>query len=113
MTLSNRNSRKIVVNDEEYRWSPSQDSGFMVLIVQHVSGNGKKLEVVISDDKNIIVENGSYSIQVGCTNKLLITPKLVQTIISDALTMGWCPDKLGPPVELSLCDGRLEIRRGL
>ena len=81
MSLSNRKSRKIVVNNEEYRWSPSQDSGYMILVVQNVSGKGKKLEVVISDDKNIVVENGNYSIENGGSNKLLITPSLVQKVI--------------------------------
>ncbi len=55
MTLSAKNSRKIVVNNQEYRWSPSQDSGYMVLVVQNVSGRGKKLEVVIPDDNNVVI----------------------------------------------------------
>jgi hypothetical protein len=40
----------------------------MVLVVQRISGEGHKLEVVISDDKNIIVENGGYSIEIGDKN---------------------------------------------
>jgi hypothetical protein len=68
MTLSKHKSRKIVVDEKEYRWSPSQDSGYMVLVVQRISGEGHKLEVVISDDKNIIVENGGYSIEIGDKN---------------------------------------------
>ncbi len=113
MTLSARNSRKIVVNDKEYRWSPSQDSGYMVLVVQDISGKGRKLEVVISDDKNVIIENGSYTIEVGTTDKLMITPKLVQAVIKDAIAMGWKPKDLGPPVELALKNEALEVRRGL
>ena len=113
MTLSKRKSRTIVVDENEYRWSPSQDSGYMVLVVQSISGEGRKLEVIISDDKNIIIENGSYTIENGDTNKLLITPKLVQRIIRDALRIGWNPTEMDPPVELSLNKGSLEIRRGL
>lgn len=113
MTLSKRKSRKIVVDEKEYRWSPSQDSGYMVLIVQNISGEGRKLEVVISDEKNITIENGSYTIKNGDTNKLFITPKLVQQLIRDAVQIGWNPIDMGPPVELSLIDGALEIRRGL
>jgi len=112
MALSNRKSRKIIVDNEPYRWSPSQDSGYMILVVQHESGKGKKLEVVISDDKNIVVENGSYSIEVGDTDKLIITPKLVQKIILDAIRMGWNATELGPPVELSLENSALIVRRG-
>jgi len=113
MTLSKRKSRTIVVDENEFRWSPSQDSGYMVLVVQSISGEGRKLEVIISDDKNIIIENGSYSIENGETNKLKITPKLVQQVIRDALKIGWIPTEMGPPVELSLINGALEIRRGL
>jgi hypothetical protein len=113
MSLSRRNSRKIVVDDREYRWSPSRDSGFMVLVVQHSSGNGKKLEVVISDDQHVIIENGSYSIEYDAVDQLLITPKLVETMIREALKAGWNPEETGPPVELSFLAGHLETRRGL
>ncbi len=43
----------------------------------------------------------------------MITPKLVQTVIEDAITMGWQQAELGPPVQLSLKNGTLEVRRGL
>ncbi len=60
-----------------------------------------------------MIDNGSYTIEVGTTNKLMITPKLVQTVIEDAITMGWQQAELGPPVQLSLKNGTLEVRRGL
>lgn len=113
MSLSKKKSRKIVVDGLEYRWSPSQDSGFMILVVQHISGKGKKVEVIISDDKNIIIENGSYSIEFGDTNKLIITPRLVETIVKDSIKLGWNPIEKGPPVQLTLNDKKLIIRRGL
>ena len=113
MTLSKRKSRKIVVDNKEYKWSPSQDSGYMILVVQDISGKGKKLEVIISDDKNILIENGSYSIEIGSINKLIITPSLVQKIIQDALKIGWQPKNIGSPVELTYNSGELNIRRGL
>lgn len=113
MGISKRKSRKIVVDGHDYRWSPSQDSGYMVLVVQNFSGTGKKLEVLISDDRNIVIENGSYSIEVGDSKKLIITPKLVETVIRDSIKIGWNPYIAGPPAQLSLNDDTLEIRRGL
>ena len=113
MALSKRNSRKIVVDEEAYRWSPSQDSGYMVLTVQNDSGHGAKLEVIISDDKNIVIENGSYSIEIGESNRLMITPSLVEKIIRDSISLGWSPSENGKPVELNLIDKKLEIRRGI
>ena len=102
-----------MVDNESYKWSPSQDSGYIVLVVQHEAGKGRKLEVIISDDKNIVIENGAYSIEVGDMDKLIITPKLVQKIIKDAIALGWRAKELGPPVELTLNEGTLEVRRGL
>lgn len=113
MSLSKRKSRKINVGGQIYRWSPSQDSGYMILVVQDFSGKGKKLEIVISDDKNLVIENGNYSIEVGSSDKLIITPKLVEKLIRDSIEIGWNPKDLGPPVELSFNDGSLDIRRGL
>lgn len=113
MALSRKKSRKIIIDETEFRWSPSQDSGFMVLVVQLSAGVGRRLEVVISDDKNVIVENGGYSIEVGDTDKLIITPVLVEQIIRDAKSIGWIPESVGPPVELSLIDNKIKIRRGL
>lgn len=113
MSLSKRKSRIIVVGENQYRWSPAQDSGFIVLVVQDSSGNGKRLEVIISDDQHIIIENGSYSIEIGSTRSLIVQPKLVAQIITDALALGWNPKENGKPVELSFNDGALEIRRGL
>lgn len=113
MSLSKRKSRKISVDGEDYRWSPSRDSGYMVLVVQHISGKGKKLEVIISDDENIVVENGTYSIEIGDQNKLIITPKLVEILIRDSIYLGWNPSEKGPPAELSLNEGTLSIRRGI
>ena len=113
MGISKRKSRKITVEGHDYRWSPSQDSGYMVLVVQDYSGEGKKLEIIVSDDKNIVIENGSYSIEHGDSNKLIITPKLVAALIRDAIKLGWDPGLSGPPAELSLIEGKLEIRRGL
>ncbi|QDT86048.1 hypothetical protein [Gimesia chilikensis] len=85
----------------------------MVLVVQHSSGKGKKLEVVISDDQNIIVENGSYSIGYDTVGQLLITPKLVETLIREALKAGWTPEETGLPLQLSFLEGHLETRPGL
>ena len=105
--------RTIIVDDASYRWSPSQDSGYMVLVVQHHSGKGKERGGVISGNESIVVENGSYSIEVGAINTLVITPALVERLIRDSLVLGWNPRAAGPPLALSLNAGRLEIRKGL
>ena len=111
MSLSIRKSRKIVVGTDEYRWSPSQDSGYMVLTVQHASGDGRKIEVIISDDRNVVIENGSYSIEVGSSNKLMITPKLVRKVIEDSRRLGWIPTENGKTLELRLNEGSMLLEQ--
>lgn len=113
MSLSIRNSRSIIVDDVEYRWSPSQDSGFMVLVVQVESGIGSKLEVIISDSENILVENGRHTIEIGGSKKLMIKPNLVEKLIRDSIALGWSPTTKGKPVELSLKEMRLVVSRGI
>ena len=85
----------------------------MILTVQHESGTGAKLEVIISDDKNIVIEKGSYTIEIGESNRLMITPSLVEQIIRDAIELGWSPRKKGIPAQLSIIENKLEIRNGL
>ena len=110
MALSKRNSRRIVVDGNSYRWSPAPDSGYITLVAQDELSNGRKLEVIVSSDENITIENGSYSIDVG-GDPLLITPKLVEKIIRDSIEMGWKPKENGPPMELSLEENKLVSRR--
>ncbi|MFK7906081.1 MAG: hypothetical protein AB8B69_13190 [Chitinophagales bacterium] len=91
MAFSKRKSRKIVVDDITYRWSPSNHNGTMVLAVQHVSGKGRKLEVSVSTDKEVIIENGNFTIEIGNNEEPMITPKLVAVTIRRALKIGWNP----------------------
>jgi len=110
MGLSKRKSRKINVDGHDYLWSPSKDSGYVILLVQDSSGKGAKLEIVISNDKNIIIENGSYSIEVGDANKTIITPKLVEKMIKDSINMGWKPLVRASSIKFFYDKGNLVIR---
>ncbi|MEL6922796.1 MAG: hypothetical protein AAFO94_02030 [Bacteroidota bacterium] len=110
MSLSKRKSRIINVDNQAYRWSPSLDSGFVVLVVQHHSGHGSRLEIIISDDKHIVIENGSYSISMGEPNQLIITPALVALMIRSSLELGWQPEENGPPLQLTLSEAGLVFR---
>lgn len=110
MSLSKRKSRKIVVDNDEYRWSPSQDSGYMVLTVQHASGRGRKIEVAITDHRHVTVRDGRYLLEVADGHKLAITPSLVQKVIQDALELGWSPTEEGRPMSLYLDASTMSIR---
>lgn len=112
MAISKKNARQIVINDHVYHWSLSQDSGYVVLIIQHHLGQGQKLEIVITDDENH-VEYSGIDLTSDETKKTTITPKIVQIIINDALKIGWKPTVSKSPLQLSLVQNQLIIRRGI
>ena len=108
MSLSKRNSRRISVDGETYRWAPAQNSGTVVLIIQHEKYNGQKIEVTIGKDKNLIIENG-FSIECGGVCKSIITPKLVERIIRECILVGWLPSGKESPMKFLLQEEKLEI----
>jgi len=46
-------------------------------------------------------------------NSLVITPGLVSVLIRKSIELGWVPTEKGLPLECTLVDQDLEIRRGL
>lgn len=82
----------------------------MVLVVQHITGQGQRIEAVISDDKNVIVENGSYTIEVGTVGKQMITPRLVRQVIKDARHLGWSPLESAKPLILFFDEASMTLR---
>jgi len=101
-----------MVNDFGYLWALSQDSGYYVLVVQSESGEGKKLEIVIPWNEREIKQS-ELAIKVNDSQQAIITPAIVSGLISLARHKGWNPSKQDAPVEMSLRNGELEIRRGL
>ena len=113
MALSQRNSRRIIVDGSVFRWVASQNSGFVVFVAQHEENNGKKVEIVVSSDDGLIIEKGSFSVECGGIAELIITPKTAESLIRKAIEIGWNPAVTGPPVELTLNGNELCVRRGL
>lgn len=86
MALSRRSSREILLDGVSYRWAVSIDSGFGVVVIQHGSGSGQRLEAQISpwnhgDDRSV-------------------TPRGIATLVSYGLSHGWDPETSGPPLQL-------------
>ncbi len=112
MALSRKHSRAIEVDGEQYRWAISPDSDFYVLVVQLGSGRGTRLEIIVDVDDHPLTEKSS-SVGHGSSDQLILTPLLVGELIRSARSIGWEPNSLGAPVELSVVDGHLSVRRGL
>lgn len=96
MTLSKKGSRKMVVGDEEYRWTISATAkGRIVLIVEHGQEKGQKIEVHIQSDINKFWVEFPH---VDGLNLKVVKPKEVATIIAEAIAQGWKPREKGSPL---------------
>jgi hypothetical protein len=52
MTISKRNTRRIKINDDYFRWAISPGSGYLVLVAEHETAKGQRIEVYIESDIN-------------------------------------------------------------
>lgn len=84
MAIARKGSRLITVDGVSYRWVVSEDSGYKVVVVQHGSGRGQRLEATTT-----------YG-DAGFPG-LAVRPADVRRLIEMALEDGWAPDSDGPP----------------
>lgn len=101
MTMPNRTSRKIVVNNESYRWSVSPHLGGIVFVVEREAFKGRILKVYINSDINEMWVSFPY---IQNLNLKVIKPKDVELIISQSLNKGWNPKEKGAPIVFDLVE---------
>jgi hypothetical protein len=111
MSLPKKKSRRIVIENETYRWIVSQDAGYISVTAQTEAGVGAKLEALLSHNSPILSENNSPKVTYGGITDYIVTPGTIAQIISWALENGWQPKADGPPFEMSWEDKPF-IRRG-
>lgn len=99
MTLSKKSSRRIVVNEVNYRWTISPSSDYVVLIAEFEGVKGRRLEVKIQTDINSFWINFP---EVSDLNLKIVYPKEVAIIISTAIKQGWDPYEKGSPLRFEL-----------
>lgn len=108
MTLSKKGSRKIVVGNEEYRWTISATTkGHIFLIVEHGKEKGQRIEVHIQSDINKIWSEFPH---IDGLNLKVVKPKEVATIILEAIVSGWIPREKGTPLVFDWDNAKLESR---
>jgi len=101
MTISKRNSRRIIINDEYFRWAISPGSGYLVLVVEHETIKGQKIEVYINSDINNLWVNFPL---IENMNLRLVKPSAVRKMIIEAIYMGWNYKEPGKPIKYDLKD---------
>lgn len=104
MTLSKKKSRRIVVNNDTYRWGISPDDGYIVFVAELCEVQGRKIQVYINSDIDKIWVNFP---NVEDLNLKITKPKDVEYMISEALKKGWNPKEKGNPIIFDLINDAL------
>ena len=104
MTISKRNSRRIIINDEYFRWAISPGSGYVILIVEHETIKGQRIEIYVESDINNYWANFPY---VENMNQRLVKPSAVRKLIIEAINLGWNYKTPGKPLVYDLKDERI------
>ncbi len=108
MTLRKAGTRKLMVENDEYRWIIAPRSrGIIVLVVEYSEEKGQKLEVHLESDIN------EFWIEFPYVEDLylkIITPKEVAIIIAKAIELGWKAKQKGKPLVFNWNDNRLVMR---
>lgn len=107
MTINKKSARKIVVQNEPYRWTILPVSGYIVLVAEHEVVQGQRMEVYIQSEIDRMWVEFPHSDHL---NLRIVKPKDVERIIGEAIKQGWTPKDKGKPVKFHL-NGELLVRR--
>lgn len=108
MTLHKKDSRKIVIGNDTYRWTISPNDGYIVFVAEQETFKGRRVEVYIRSDINKLWVNFP---DVKDLILKVIKPKDAELIISQAIQNGWNPKEKGSPVIFDLAEDCILISR--
>lgn len=78
MAVNNKGSRKIVIENIEYRWSVTGNDGFISVTIWNSESNSKVTGMFDYHTEMQRQENGSYTISKG---QIIITNRVIRNII--------------------------------
>jgi hypothetical protein len=108
MALPKKRSRTILIDNIKYHWLVGPNDGYNVFVAQKEGVNGRIIKVYF--DTNI----NSYWTEfpdIDHLNLKIIKPKDSESIIRQALQLGWNPDEKGNPLVYDLIDDKLLRRK--
>lgn len=108
MALPKKKSRIILIDNVKYRWLVGPNGGYNVFVAQKEGVSGRIIEVYFNTDIN------SYWAEFPNVDKLnlkIIKPKDSETIIRQALELGWNPEQKGTPLVYNFIDNRIIKRQ--
>ena len=104
MALPKKKSRTILIDSVKYRWLVGPNDGYNIFVAQKEGVDGRIIEVyfdIYINSQWIKFTDG------GDLNLKIIKPKDSETIIRQALQLGWNPEERGIPLVYDLIDNRL------
>jgi hypothetical protein len=88
VTLARKGSRKLALDEHEYRWAVSGDDGYLVLVIESATNHGQRLEAVFKYHNEVPDASGFLRM---AGQLRVITPEVVRSVIQLALERGWRP----------------------
>ncbi|MFE6745391.1 hypothetical protein ACFVGM_06010 [Kitasatospora purpeofusca] len=100
MALAKKSSRRIVVDDVEYRWRVRRNDR---CCEYHLGTLGYVVEEAARPGTLLVVDTGRPAVMApGAVRAELVLPREVAAGVRAALSNGWTPDSAGSPFKLRL-----------
>ncbi|CAL2085922.1 hypothetical protein [Tenacibaculum sp. 190524A05c] len=109
MAIPKKGSRKIIVNNEKYKWLIRKKGTYS----QTVFGNGK-LHIAIELEENpgaslFIISDRSHPNDIETKSINPIKPSDISNWILQAYDLGWNPSDMGKPLQTRIINGKMEL----
>lgn len=108
MAIPKKKSRIITIDDIQYRWIVGPNDGYNVFVAEKENVKGRKIEVYF--ETNI----SSFWIKFPNAESLnlkILKPNDAESIIKQALKIGWNPDEKGNPLVFDWIEEKLIKRK--
>ncbi|WP_417387178.1 hypothetical protein [Gimesia sp.] len=106
MALNRKNSRRIMIEEEAFRYKvsttrPDEDGKFQLNVTIQRDAGGSRLEVRGLFTRNFWLDISEPGVKTS-KDYPVITPRHIRTIIDEAKAAGWQPQKTGPGFVIEL-----------
>jgi hypothetical protein len=108
MSFPKRKIRRISIDGIKYHWLVGPNDGFNVYVAQKEGFEGRRIEVNFSTEIN---SHWPDYPKTDNPNLKIIKPKQSESIIRQALHLGWKPEEKGKPIQYDLVDDKLVERK--
>ena|ERR1700759_1757731 len=106
MALPKKKSRTISIDGIKYRWLVGPNDGFNIFVAQKEGVDGRIIEVYFN-----MYTNDVESPDIDNLSLKIIKPKDSETMIRQALQLGWNPEEKGSPIVYDLINETLLKRK--